>query len=128
MTPQAEKWMEDRETERMKHFEETVKTLMEKAASKGDKKKGKDKGGDKKDKKDKKEKKDKKDKKEKEAKEAPKPPPKYKSATHFMTVHVPCFDSEDQVDGQGPMRRQQLMECATVCYREFFSRHCIKTM
>ena len=110
LTSDAEKWLDDRETERIKRFEEEVTAILTAAASKGDKKK--DKSGDKKDKKDKGKKKDKK--KKEHAEDKPKPICKYKSASHFMSVHFPSFDSDGRVEGQGPMRRQQLLECAEI--------------
>ena len=103
LTEEAEKWLNDRENERAKAYSEKVKKLKEDFAAKNAK--SKDKGGDKKD--------AKKDKK----KVVEEPPPiisKYKSASQFMSIHFPVFDSYSQAENMGPMRAQQMNECQRV--------------
>merc|ERR1711871_759234 len=103
LAEEAEKWLNDKETERVKAYSEKVQKLKEDFAAKNAK--SKDKGGDKKD--------AKKDKK-KVVEESPPVIPKYKSASHFMSVHFPVFDSYKQSDNMGPMRSQQMNECQRI--------------
>ena len=103
LTEEAEKWLNDKENERVKAYSEKVKKLREDFAAKNAK--SKDKGGDKKD--------AKKDKK-KVAEEPPAIIPKYKSASQFMSIHFPVFDSYSREDNMGPMRAQQMNECQRI--------------
>lgn len=105
MSEDAEKWLNDRETQRVKAYSEKVAKLKQDFAAKNAKSKDKDKGGDKKD--------AKKDKKKVEI-EPPKMISKYKSAAQFMSVHFPVFDSYGHANNMGPMRAQQLNECQRV--------------
>lgn len=106
-------WLAAKETEREKKSNDMALKLVEDAAAKDDKKKDDkkdDKGG------------------KKDGKKAPPPPDlpkpweeggktlnKYKSASQFMSVHFPNFDSaDDNFDSHGPMRALQLIECARV--------------
>lgn len=102
LTEDAEKWLNEKEKERVKMFEEKVKKLKEDFAAKSDKKG--DKGG-KDDKKD-----TKKTDKNAVPEEPPKIKPKYKSAAQFMQTFFPVFDLNGQ-SSFGPMRTQQLTEC-----------------
>ena len=103
LTEEAEKWLNDKENERVKAYSEKVQKLKEDFAAKNAK--SKDKGGEKKD--------AKKDKK-KVAEEPPPVIPKYKSASQFMSIHFPVFDSYRQTENMGPMRAQQMNECQRI--------------
>jgi hypothetical protein len=81
-------------------FKKLAEEAASKAKSKKDKKGGKPKDG-------------------KSKKKAPEPPPppivkKYSSATEFMDLHFPVFDTDDNLDCIGPMRAEQLEECHRV--------------
>jgi hypothetical protein len=118
LTARQEKWLEDREAERVKISYEVAKKMVEDEAAKANKKKDKgDKDGKGKDKeKDKKAKEKEKKAKEEAAKKAltaKPPPPKYKSASHFMSLNFPNFDGDeedDRVESCGPMKITQMAE------------------
>ena len=122
LTARQEKWLEDRESERVKISYEMAKKLVEDEAAKANKKKEKgDKDGKGKDKdKDKKSKEKEKKAKEEAAKKAASakpPPPKYRSASHFMSINFPNFDGdeeEDRVESCGPMKITQMAEVERV--------------
>ena len=117
LTEEAEKWLNDKEKERCKQFEEKVKKLKDEFNAKADK--GKKDGKDKGDKKD-----TKKDSKKKVEEEPPKIISKYKSASQFMSIHFPVFESLSRSETMGPMRAQQLNECAQII--EVFEQHGIQ--
>ena len=105
LTEEAEKWLTDKEKERVKLFEDKVKKLKEDFAAKADKGKKDGKKDEKKDPK----------KKNTAPEDIPKLKPKYKSAREFMAVHFPIFDAINQSSGSaGPMRSQQISECARI--------------
>ena len=115
LTEVHQEWLQGRESEREKKSLDVAAQLVEAAAAKDEKGKGKDKeGGKKEDKGDKG--KDAKGKKGPAVVETPvKVKPKYSSASQFMGVHFPNFDAADeQSDSHGPMRSLQLIECARI--------------
>ena len=104
LTEKQEEWLEEKESEREKKYNEKAALLVEAATASKDK--GKDKGG-----------KDDKGKGKGKGKVEEAPVVKlcrYKSASDFMATTFPQFENDEDGDTQGPMRMMQLVECARV--------------
>ena len=106
LTEEQEKWLNNRENKRISETKDKLRKLAEEKAAKA--KKGDKKGAKKAEAKPNK----------KKAPEKPAPPPKvikkYASAGDFMDTHFPNFDDDENEDAIGPMRAEQLVECADV--------------
>ena len=119
MTIRQERWLDDRESERVRTSLELAKKMVDEESAKSQQKKekeGKEKGGDKD--KDKAKKDDKRQKEEAaKASKTKVPPAKYKTATQFMSMHFPQFDDDsgdDRVESCGPMKILQMAEVERV--------------
>jgi hypothetical protein len=106
LTEDQEQWANSRESKRIGDMRDQLKKVAEAATAAKTKK---DKKG-----------KDKKPEGKGSKKKAPPPPPppkiikKYSSASDFMDVHFPQFDTDENADCIGPMREEQLRECALI--------------
>lgn len=122
LTEEQQQWIEERHSERTKKSEEVAKALVAAQQAKNDKKKGKDSKGKGKEKESTGKKGGKSGNSGSAAKSATSAvnnattqvPSKYKSAQHFMDVHFPQFEADDNLATMGPMRALQMMEVANV--------------